>query len=75
MNVQLDMPRQFRRCPFRDTDTTCNFLTLLVTLGKLPGGKLAQVSDVSAAVVYLASEGAGMVNCHTLMVDGGWTAW
>jgi len=44
-------------------------------MGKLPGRKLAQVEDVAAAVVYLASEEAGMVNCHTLMVDGGWTAW
>lgn len=25
--------------------------------------------------VYLASEQAGMVNCCTLRVDGGWTAW
>lgn len=44
-------------------------------LGKIPSGKLASETDVAAAVAYLASEQAGMVNCHTLTVDGGWTAW
>ncbi len=44
-------------------------------LNKIPCGKLAVPQDVSAAVVYLASEEAGMVNCTTLPVDGGWTAW
>ena len=44
-------------------------------LGKIPCGKLAQVGDIAAAAVFLASEEAGMVNCHTLSVDGGWTAW
>ncbi len=44
-------------------------------LGKIPCGKLALPEDVAAAVVYLASEEAGMVNAATLPVDGGWTAW
>ncbi len=44
-------------------------------LGKIPSGKLAKPEDVAAAVVYLASEEAGMVNATTLSVDGGWTAW
>jgi 2-deoxy-D-gluconate 3-dehydrogenase len=44
-------------------------------LGKIPAGKLANPEDIAAAVVFLASEEAGMVNCHTLSVDGGWTAW
>jgi NAD(P)-dependent dehydrogenase (short-subunit alcohol dehydrogenase family) len=44
-------------------------------LGKIPAGKLASAEDVAAAVAFLASEQAGMVNCHTLTVDGGWTAW
>jgi NAD(P)-dependent dehydrogenase (short-subunit alcohol dehydrogenase family) len=44
-------------------------------LGKIPKGELAQPEDVAAAVVYLASNEAGMVNCATLAVDGGWTAW
>ena len=44
-------------------------------LKQIPAGKLAQVEDIAAAAIYLASEEAGMVNCHTLLVDGGWTAW
>jgi NAD(P)-dependent dehydrogenase (short-subunit alcohol dehydrogenase family) len=44
-------------------------------LRQIPGGKLAQPDDVAAAVVYLASEQAGMVTGTTLSVDGGWTAW
>jgi 2-deoxy-D-gluconate 3-dehydrogenase len=44
-------------------------------LGKIPAGRLAKVDDVAAAAVFLASEEANMVNCHTLSVDGGWTVW
>jgi 2-deoxy-D-gluconate 3-dehydrogenase len=44
-------------------------------LGKIPVGKLAEVEDIAAAVVFLASEEANMVNSHILRVDGGWTAW
>ena len=44
-------------------------------LGKIPCGELAVPEDVGSAVVYLASKEAGMVNCITLPVDGGWTAW
>jgi NAD(P)-dependent dehydrogenase (short-subunit alcohol dehydrogenase family) len=48
---------------------------LRFVLGKIPIGTLAAPEDVAAAVVYLASEEARMVNCATLSVDGGWTAW
>lgn len=44
-------------------------------LGKIPCGKLALPEHIAAAVVYLASDEAAMVNCDTLRVDGGWTAW
>jgi len=44
-------------------------------LEKIPIGKLAEVDDVASAAVFLASGEAKMVNCHTLCVDGGWTAW
>lgn len=44
-------------------------------LNKIPVGKLAGVHHVAAAVAFLASDEAAMVNCHTLCVDGGWTAW
>lgn len=64
---------------FVETDLTRHRLKdkkfLKFVLGKIPAGKLATVEDVSAAVAFLASEEARMVNCHTLSVDGGWTAW
>ena len=44
-------------------------------LGKIPKGELATPEDIAYAVVYLASDEAGMVNCTSLPVDGGWTAW
>ncbi len=43
-------------------------------LGKIPCGRLAKPEHIAAAVVYLASEEAAMVNCETHRVDGGWTA-
>jgi len=44
-------------------------------LGKIPCGRLAEIEHIAAAVVYLGSEEAAMVNGHTLSVDGGWTVW
>ena len=44
-------------------------------LNKIPAHRLAEIDDIAAAVAFLASSEAGMVNCHTLPVDGGWTAW
>ena len=41
---------------------------------RIPLGRLATPEEVAAAVVYLASPGAAMVNGHALLVDGGWTA-
>jgi len=43
-------------------------------LGMIPAGRLATVEDVGNAVVFLASEEAGMTTGHVLTVDGGWTA-
>lgn len=43
-------------------------------LSKIPLGRLANVSDVAAAAVYLASPAAAMVTGTCLRVDGGWTA-
>jgi NAD(P)-dependent dehydrogenase (short-subunit alcohol dehydrogenase family) len=48
---------------------------LKFVLGKIPAGRLAEAAEIAAAVVFLASREAAMVNCHTLCVDGGWTAW
>lgn len=37
----------------------------------IPTRRLASLSDVASAVIYLASEGAGMINGQNLPVDGG----
>jgi NAD(P)-dependent dehydrogenase (short-subunit alcohol dehydrogenase family) len=42
---------------------------------RIPGGELASVEDVAAAVLYLASDRARAVTGHVLAVDRGWTAW
>jgi NAD(P)-dependent dehydrogenase (short-subunit alcohol dehydrogenase family) len=39
-----------------------------------PAGRRGTVNEVAGAVRYLASEAAGYVTGHTLVVDGGWTA-
>lgn len=43
-------------------------------LRRIPLGKLAQPSDVTGAVLYLASNLANFVTGETIRVDGGWTA-
>ena len=40
----------------------------------IPLGRVGQVSDVSAAVLYPASPAARLVTGESLKVDGGWTA-
>jgi NAD(P)-dependent dehydrogenase (short-subunit alcohol dehydrogenase family) len=42
--------------------------------GRIPLGRLGRVEDVTAAVVYLASDAAALVTGTSLLVDGGWTA-
>ncbi|MDQ2786163.1 MAG: SDR family oxidoreductase [Chloroflexota bacterium] len=44
-------------------------------VGRIPVGRIATPADIVGAVVYLASPASDMVNGHTLLVDGGWSAW
>lgn len=44
-------------------------------LRRIPAGRIGSVSDVSSAVTFLASRGAGLITGHILLVDGGWVAW
>lgn len=44
-------------------------------LRQIPLGRVGQPSDITGAVVYLASRAADLVTGHVLLVDGGWTAW
>jgi NAD(P)-dependent dehydrogenase (short-subunit alcohol dehydrogenase family) len=43
-------------------------------LARIPAGRWAEPEDTAAAVLYLASSAADMVNGHLLLVDGGWSA-
>jgi NAD(P)-dependent dehydrogenase (short-subunit alcohol dehydrogenase family) len=43
-------------------------------LDRILFGRLAQIDEIAAAVVYLASPAAAMVTGTSLLVDGGWTA-
>jgi NAD(P)-dependent dehydrogenase (short-subunit alcohol dehydrogenase family) len=39
-----------------------------------PAGRLESVDDIAHAAMFLASKGAGFINGHTLVVDGGLSA-
>ena len=40
-----------------------------------PMGRMAEVSDLQGAVVYLASPASDYVTGHDLVIDGGYSAW
>ena len=40
----------------------------------VPAGRRGTVEDIASAVCYLASDEAGYVTGHTMLVDGGWRA-
>eukprot|EP00882_Tetradesmus_deserticola_P002628 GHRQ01002795.1.p1 GENE.GHRQ01002795.1~~GHRQ01002795.1.p1 ORF type:complete len:589 (+),score=311.88 GHRQ01002795.1:153-1919(+) len=44
-------------------------------LEQIPAGRLAEVSDLQAAVVYLASESSDYMTGHNLVIEGGQSLW
>lgn len=63
---------------FVETPMTAPFLAderfRAEVVSSIPLGRLGRVEDVTAAVVYLASEASALVTGTSLVVDGGWTA-
>jgi NAD(P)-dependent dehydrogenase (short-subunit alcohol dehydrogenase family) len=43
-------------------------------LSRIPLGRLGQLDEVTAAIVFLASPAASLITGTSLVVDGGWTA-
>jgi NAD(P)-dependent dehydrogenase (short-subunit alcohol dehydrogenase family) len=42
-------------------------------LARIPVGRIGTTTDVAAALLFLASPSAGLVNGTSVLVDGGWT--
>jgi NAD(P)-dependent dehydrogenase (short-subunit alcohol dehydrogenase family) len=66
-------------CPtFIETPMTAPYLTdanfRAGVIAKIPLGRLGVVEDITGAIIYLASDAAGLVTGSALKVDGGWTA-
>ncbi|KAM3877979.1 D-threitol dehydrogenase [Diretmus argenteus] len=44
-------------------------------LSDIPAGRLAQVTDLQVAVVYLASDASDYMTGHNLVIEGGQSLW
>lgn len=44
-------------------------------LARIPMGRMAQVTDLQGAVVYLASEASDYMTGNDMIIDGGYCAW
>ena len=62
--IETPMTRPFFDDPSFATDT----------LGRIPLGRVGQVTDLTGAIIYLASEASALMTGSSLVVDGGWSA-
>ena len=46
-----------------------------VWMGMTPMGRMAEVTELQGAVVYLAAEASDFMTGHDLVVDGGYCTW
>jgi NAD(P)-dependent dehydrogenase (short-subunit alcohol dehydrogenase family) len=44
-------------------------------LGQIPTGRLAEVTDLQTAIVYLASSASDYMTGHNLVIEGGQSLW
>lgn len=44
-------------------------------LAQIPAGRLAEVTDLQTAIVYMASDASSYMIGHNLVVDGGQSIW
>lgn len=44
-------------------------------VSRIPMHRIGEPEEIIGAVIYLASDASSLVTGHTLLVDGGWTAW
>jgi NAD(P)-dependent dehydrogenase (short-subunit alcohol dehydrogenase family) len=62
----IEVESYYKAVPDFDPDAFAN---------KIPAGIMGQPIDVARAVIFLASDDARYILGHTLIVDGGTTAW
>jgi NAD(P)-dependent dehydrogenase (short-subunit alcohol dehydrogenase family) len=66
-------------CPgYVDTPMTAAYLaappTAATIVGRIPMGRVADPTEIAAAIAFLASDDASYVTGTAMIVDGGWTA-
>jgi len=44
-------------------------------LTQIPAARLAEVTDLQAAIVYMASDASDYMVGHNLVIDGGQSVW